>query len=81
MCEYKFHCMWCDHKMICVGLLKQDPRSGDEMTARIVPDALKKLRMCIFLFFFFFGKFSFNFYHFINNTHRLKKFFKNIISE
>ena len=52
MCEDKFHCMWCDHKMICVGLLKQDPRSGDEMTARIVPDALKKLRMCIFLFFF-----------------------------
>ena len=52
MCEDKFHCMWCDHKMICVGLLKQDPRSGDEMTARIVPDALKKLRMCIFLLFF-----------------------------
>lgn len=71
MCEVKFHCIWCVHVMICAGLLKQDLGSGDHMTARIVPEALKKLRMCIFLFFLV------NFlFIFINVIQRLKKFFK-----
>lgn len=73
MCEVKFHCIWCVHVMICGGLLKQDLGSGDQMTARIVPDALKKLRMCIFLFFFFLVNFLFIF---INVIQRLKNLFK-----